>query len=163
MRGCCLEAEIYKYGGEERAVVVRCSGLWKCAREGDAASTEEAKKSNHVARKVEKRQEGRQLDAHIEEQFGGGRLLACIASLPGQCGRCDGYILRGQGAGILYEETSKEKRQGGCWYCCLSQPFFPSLSYVLVFCFCRRMTWFNIAFFLAIRNRNGLHRHKNVY
>ncbi|KAF6163337.1 hypothetical protein GIB67_025201, partial [Kingdonia uniflora] len=51
--------------------------------EGDAATTEEAKKSNHVARKAEKRQEGRQLDAHIEEQFGGSRLLACIAFHPG--------------------------------------------------------------------------------
>ncbi|KAF6149947.1 hypothetical protein GIB67_008668 [Kingdonia uniflora] len=59
--------------------------------EGDTATTEEAKKSNHVARKVEKRQEGRQLDAHIEEQFGGGRLLACIVFRPGQCSRCDGF------------------------------------------------------------------------
>jgi len=32
------------------------------------------------------------LDAHLEEQFAGGRLLACIASRPGQCGRADGYV-----------------------------------------------------------------------
>ena len=55
-----------------------------------AAAAEEAKKSNHVARKLEKRQQTRTLDQHIEEQFGGGRLLACISSRPGQCGRCDG-------------------------------------------------------------------------
>ncbi|KAF6151009.1 hypothetical protein GIB67_016487 [Kingdonia uniflora] len=61
-------------------------------KEGDATTMEEAKKSNHVARKVEKHQEGRQLDAHIEEQFGGGRLLACITSHPGQCGRCNGKV-----------------------------------------------------------------------
>lgn len=54
------------------------------------AATEETKKSNHVLRKIEKRQQGRSLDAHIEEQFGGGRLLACISSRPGQCGRADG-------------------------------------------------------------------------
>lgn len=58
--------------------------------QGVEAVVEEAKKSNHLARKIEKRQEDRKLDSHIEEQFGGGRLLACISSRPGQCGRCDG-------------------------------------------------------------------------
>lgn len=59
--------------------------------EGNTEEREkETKKSNHVARKLEKRQQGRTLDAHIEEQFGGGRLLACISSRPGQCGRSDG-------------------------------------------------------------------------
>ncbi|KAJ4936282.1 hypothetical protein JOQ06_000881 [Pogonophryne albipinna] len=32
----------------------------------------------------------------LEEQFQQGKLLACIASRPGQCGRCDGYILEGK-------------------------------------------------------------------
>lgn len=59
-------------------------------QEGEAAA-EETKKSNHVQRKLEKRQKDRKLDSHIEEQFGGGRLLACISSRPGQCGRADGY------------------------------------------------------------------------
>lgn len=74
----------------------RCSShLFTCAKgpeaEGAAAAaTEEAKKSNHVQRKIEKRQKERTLDAHIEEQFGSGRLLACISSRPGQCGRADG-------------------------------------------------------------------------
>ncbi|KAL5670416.1 hypothetical protein ACJX0J_022643, partial [Zea mays] len=54
------------------------------------AAAEETKKSNHVTRKLEKRKEGRTLDPHIEEQFGSGRLLACISSRPGQCGRADG-------------------------------------------------------------------------
>jgi small subunit ribosomal protein S8e len=58
--------------------------------EGEAAATEEAKKSNNVQRKLEKRQQGRTLDSHIEEQFSSGRLLACISSRPGQCGRADG-------------------------------------------------------------------------
>jgi small subunit ribosomal protein S8e len=58
-------------------------------QEGEAAA-EELKKSNHVKRKLEKRKEARALDAHIEEQFSSGRLLACIASRPGQCGRADG-------------------------------------------------------------------------
>ncbi|XP_027187142.2 small ribosomal subunit protein eS8y-like [Cicer arietinum] len=59
-------------------------------------AAEEAKKNNHVQRKLENRQKDRQLDSHIEEQFGGGRLLACILSHPGQCGRLDGYILEGK-------------------------------------------------------------------
>ena len=37
--------------------------------------------------------QGRTLDPHIEEQFGSGRLLACISSRPGQCGRADGYAI----------------------------------------------------------------------
>jgi len=60
-------------------------------QDGEAA-TEEVKKSNHVLRKLEKRKQSRVLDSHIEEQFGGGRLLACISSRPGQCGRSDGYV-----------------------------------------------------------------------
>ena len=59
-------------------------------QEGDAAASEQAKKSNHVIRKLEKRQQGHKLDPHIEEQFSGGRLLAAISSRPGQCGRADG-------------------------------------------------------------------------
>lgn len=43
-------------------------------QDGNAA-TEEAKKSNHVQRKLEKRQEGCKIDSRIEEQFGGGLLL----------------------------------------------------------------------------------------
>ncbi|CAB4298906.1 unnamed protein product [Prunus armeniaca] len=35
-------------------------------------------KNNHVVRKLEKRQQICTLDQHIEEQFGGGCLLACI-------------------------------------------------------------------------------------
>lgn len=51
---------------------------------------EEGKKNNHVTRKLEKRQQGCKHDPHIKEQFGAGRLLACISSRPGQCGRADG-------------------------------------------------------------------------
>ncbi|ESR45171.1 hypothetical protein CICLE_v10003302mg [Citrus x clementina] len=61
--------------------------------EGEAPATDEAKKSNHVLRKLEKRRKDRTLDPHIEEQFGSGRLLACVSSPPGHCGRADGYIL----------------------------------------------------------------------
>ncbi|ONI28972.1 hypothetical protein PRUPE_1G172800 [Prunus persica] len=79
--------------------------------EGEA-TTEEAKKSNHVARKLEKRQQGRTLDGHIEEQFGGGRLLACISSRPGQCGRADGYILEGKELEFYMKKLQRKKGKG---------------------------------------------------
>ncbi|CAN1242385.1 40S ribosomal protein S8 [Linum perenne] len=48
--------------------------------------------------------------AKKEGEFGGGRLLACISSRPGQCGRADGYVrlshllqLLGQIYGIYYD------------------------------------------------------------
>ncbi|KAF5465115.1 hypothetical protein F2P56_015146 [Juglans regia] len=76
------------------------------------AATEEAKKSNHVLRKLEKRQQGRKLDLHIEEQFGSGRLLACISSRPGQCGRADGYILEGKELEFYMKKLQRKKGKG---------------------------------------------------
>lgn len=80
----------------------------KEGEEGDAAA-EETKKSNHVVRKIEKRQEDRKLDPHVEEQFSGGRLLACISSRPGQCGRADGYILEGKELEFYQKKLQRKK------------------------------------------------------
>nr|POF12106.1 40s ribosomal protein s8 [Quercus suber] len=76
-------------------------------------TTEEVKKSNHVQRKLEKRQQNRKLDSHIEEQFGGGRLLACISSRPGQCGRADGYILEGKELEFYMKKIQRKKGKAG--------------------------------------------------
>jgi len=84
----------------------------KEGEEAEAAATEEVKKSNHVTRKLEKRQQERKIDAHIEEQFGGGRLLASISSRPGQCGRCDGYILEGKELEFYMKKLQKKKGKG---------------------------------------------------
>ncbi|KAG1331548.1 40S ribosomal protein S8 [Cocos nucifera] len=81
-------------------------------QEGEG-TTEEAKKSNHVLRKLEKRQQGRKLDPHIEEQFGSGRLLASISSRPGQCGRADGYILEGKELEFYMKKIQRKKGKGG--------------------------------------------------
>ncbi|KAG0492833.1 hypothetical protein HPP92_006231 [Vanilla planifolia] len=80
-------------------------------QEGET-TTEEAKKSSHVLRKLEKRQQDRKLDPHIEEQFGGGRLLACISSRPGQCGRSDGYILEGKELEFYMKKIQRKKGRG---------------------------------------------------
>ncbi|KAK4575923.1 hypothetical protein RGQ29_026755 [Quercus rubra] len=89
----------------------------KEGEEGEAApataTTEEVKKSNHVQRKLEKRQQNRKLDSHIEEQFGGGRLLACISSRPGQCGRADGYILEGKELEFYMKKIQRKKGKAG--------------------------------------------------
>ncbi len=49
--------------------------------------------SNHVKRKMKERTRGRKIEQLVADQFNQGRLYACIASRPGQCGRVDGYIL----------------------------------------------------------------------
>ncbi|KAL0443310.1 UNVERIFIED_CONTAM: 40S ribosomal protein S8 [Sesamum latifolium] len=84
----------------------------KEGEETEAAGTEEIKKSNHVQRKLEKRQQDRKIDQHIEEQFGGGRLLAAISSRPGQCGRADGYILEGKELEFYMKKLQRKKGKG---------------------------------------------------
>ncbi|XP_065163833.1 small ribosomal subunit protein eS8 [Atheta coriaria] len=54
------------------------------------------KRSKKVAKKYEVRQRTAKVEPAIEEQFTTGRLLACLASRPGQCGRADGYVLEGK-------------------------------------------------------------------
>jgi len=89
----------------------KAAAATKKGEEGEAA-TEEEKKSNHVKRKIESRQPERKLDQHIEDQFGGGRLLAAISSRPGQCGRCDGYILEGKELEFYMKKIQRKKGKG---------------------------------------------------
>ncbi|KAK0603758.1 hypothetical protein LWI29_008362 [Acer saccharum] len=88
----------------------------KEGEEGEAAAAaspaEEAKKSNHLQRKTEKHQKDHKLDAHIEEQFGGGCLLSCISSRPGQCGHADGYILEGKELEFYMKKIHRKKGKG---------------------------------------------------
>ncbi|KAH9295418.1 hypothetical protein KI387_039006 [Taxus chinensis] len=86
----------------------------KETEEGEAAATEEEKKkSAHVLRKIEKRNEGHKLDAHMEEQFASGKLMACLSSRPGQCGRADGYILEGKELEFYVKKLQRKKGKGG--------------------------------------------------
>lgn len=77
-----------------------------------AAGEEEKKQSNHVTRKIAKRQEGHKLDPHLEDQFASGRLLACLSSRPGQCGRADGYILEGKELEFYQKKIQRKKGKG---------------------------------------------------
>lgn len=67
------------------------------------------KKSKHLTAKLEERQKTRTLDPALDDAFSSGRLLACIASRPGQSGRCDGYILEGKEL-EFYSKILKKKK-----------------------------------------------------
>ena len=85
----------------------------KAAKAGAAAvAKEEVKHSRHVTRKLETRvKEHAPLPALLEEQFLTGRLYAVITSRPGQCGRCDGYILEGKE--LEFYRKKLQKKKGG--------------------------------------------------
>merc|ERR1712153_32430 len=70
---------------------------------------EETSKSNHVERKLKKRQATRVMSKEIETQFNTGRLFAKISSRPGQSGRCDGFILEGAELKFFLSRMSKKK------------------------------------------------------
>ncbi|KAM9129359.1 40S ribosomal protein S8 [Mauremys mutica] len=54
------------------------------------------KRSKKIQKKYDERKKNAKISGLLEEQFQQGKLLACIASRPGQCGRADGYILEGK-------------------------------------------------------------------
>ncbi|GMH38550.1 hypothetical protein BSKO_06434 [Bryopsis sp. KO-2023] len=51
----------------------------------------------------------RALDPKVAEHFQTGRLLACISSRPGQCGKADGYILEGKELEFYTRKMQKKK------------------------------------------------------
>ena len=66
------------------------------------------KQSEHVLRKLAKRQDGRTLDTLLDDSFASGRLLAKISSRPGQSGRCDGYVLEGKELEFYKRQMAKK-------------------------------------------------------
>lgn len=80
-------------------------------KKGAETAEAEAKGSNHVQRKLKDRMKGhKKLDAVLADQFTTGRLYACISSRPGQCGRCDGYILEGKELEFYLRKMQKKKK-----------------------------------------------------
>lgn len=69
----------------------------------------EKKPSSHVLRKLAARRRSRKLDSYLADEFQNGRLLARIASRPGQCGRADGYILEGPEYEFYSKKASKKR------------------------------------------------------
>ena len=54
------------------------------------------KRSKKIQKKYDKRKKNAKISSLLEEQFQQGKLLARIASRPGQCGWADGYVLEGK-------------------------------------------------------------------
>jgi small subunit ribosomal protein S8e len=50
------------------------------------------------------------LDPNINSQFDQGRLLACVSSRPGQCGRCDGFVLEGKELEFYVKRMARKKK-----------------------------------------------------
>lgn len=81
---------------------------------GKKKATDEATKvSAKTAAKRSKRAENRlPLDSGLADLFQSGRLLACVSSRPGQCGRCDGYLLEGKELEFYSRAMQKKKKAG---------------------------------------------------
>jgi len=71
---------------------------------------EPAKKSNSVTKKIASRADARVLDPNVNSQFDTGRLLACISSRPGQCGRADGFVLEGKELEFYVKRMARKKK-----------------------------------------------------
>merc|ERR1719188_2100740 len=80
------------------------------AKDEKKEAEEPVKKSRHVLAKIAARAAKQKLDPAIEDQFVQGRLLAAIASRPGQCGRCDGYVLEGEELTFYKRRLEKKKK-----------------------------------------------------
>ena len=82
----------------------------KSKKAEQAQATVEVKQSKHVLRKLESRRKDNFIDPKVEEQFASGRVYACIASRPGQSGRCDGYILEGKELEFYLKKLDKKSK-----------------------------------------------------
>ena len=66
------------------------------------------KRSKSVTMKLRRRNRDHAVESAIDAQFSTGRLLAIVTSRPGQCGRCDGYILEGKELEFYQRKLSKK-------------------------------------------------------
>merc|ERR1711894_164501 len=67
------------------------------------------KRSKKTAKKYEERKKLAKVEAALEEQFNSGRVLACVSSRPGRCGRSDGYILEGKELEFYLKKIKSKK------------------------------------------------------
>ncbi|XP_023160818.1 40S ribosomal protein S8 [Drosophila hydei] len=67
------------------------------------------KRSDKVMKKYLERQKYGKVEQALEDQFTSGRILACVSSRPGQCGRSDGYILEGKELEFYLKKIKSKK------------------------------------------------------
>ena len=105
VKNCIVEidsAEFKKWYETQYAVTLSKKG----------AEQKEVAGSKVTKEKYAERQKERSLDPLIESQLvNQGRLRACISSRPGQCGRCDGYVLEGKEL-EFYQRMINLKKKG---------------------------------------------------
>merc|ERR1712060_326674 len=100
-----------RYGVELGKKKVKGKEAAKDEKKDDKKEAEEpVKKSRHVIAKIAARAAKQKLDVAIEDQFVQGRLLAAIASRPGQSGRCDGYLIEGEELTFYKRKLEKKKK-----------------------------------------------------
>uniref|UniRef100_A0A2K6DXW5 40S ribosomal protein S8 n=1 Tax=Macaca nemestrina TaxID=9545 RepID=A0A2K6DXW5_MACNE len=100
-----------------KTLVKNCIALPLGRKKGAKLTPEEEeilnkKRSKKIQKKYDERKKNAKISSLLEEQFQQGKLLACIASRPGQCGRADGYVLEGTTNGMtsmFSEEISLSK------------------------------------------------------
>jgi len=114
-KGTAVASKVVKSGKKETPQ--KKGEAAKGAKPGtDTAATpkegeeKDKKKSRRVAYKHAHRKKGRKIDGPIDEQFNAGRLYACISSRPGQCGRCDGYILEGEELNFYLKKLAAKRK-----------------------------------------------------
>ena len=86
--------------------------LGKRKTKGKEEMSEEEVKARQKSKKVIKKMDAKDptIDPIVLEQFGQGRLLACISSRPGQVGRADGYVLEGKELDFYIKKMDKKKK-----------------------------------------------------
>jgi small subunit ribosomal protein S8e len=84
---------LYRYENHYAVAIGKKKG--RAVSEADDAILNKHR-SKHAQKKIDQRKGAAKVDQHIDEQMSAGRILACISSRPGQCGRADGYILEGK-------------------------------------------------------------------
>jgi len=67
--------------------------------------------SKQAKAKFTKRNTTRAIDQALVDQFKTGRVYAKITSRPGQCGRCDGYILEGEELAFYLKKLNLKKKK----------------------------------------------------
>uniref|UniRef100_A0A8C6QUQ0 40S ribosomal protein S8 n=1 Tax=Nannospalax galili TaxID=1026970 RepID=A0A8C6QUQ0_NANGA len=67
------------------------------------------KQGAKIQKKYDERKKNAKISSLLEEQFQPGKLLACVASRPGQCGRADVSVLEGKELGF-YLRTIRARK-----------------------------------------------------
>ena len=103
--------------GHEAPQQLRTAG--PCARQGGggriiatvALEVDDAAGAGDVARAQRKvEQDLGAVAENVDEQFVTGRLYALVTSRPGQCGRCDGYVLEGKELEFYVKRMARKKK-----------------------------------------------------